>query len=83
VLDNLVEEEIYVFDYDLEEFIFHLKCQVLKFLLNFISFMHGFQKKKNHNMLVLILDLGYKNMCLVITYLGCEAAATLMANYDE
>jgi hypothetical protein len=45
--------------------------------------MHGFQKKKNHNMLVLILDLGYKNMCLVITYLGCEAAATLMANYDE
>ncbi len=34
-------------------------------------------------MLAIMLDPEYKNMCLVITYLGCEAAATLMANYDE
>jgi hypothetical protein len=42
-----------------------------------------FSKKKNLNMLALMLDPKYKNMCLVITYLGCEVAATLVANYDE
>jgi len=32
--------------------------------------MHGIDKKKNYNMLVLMLDPKYKNMCLVIIYLG-------------
>ncbi len=34
-------------------------------------------------MLVLMLDPRYQNMHLVTIYLGCEVAATLMANYDE
>jgi len=38
-------EEINVFDCELEEFIFHMKCQVLKVLLPIISLMHGFPKK--------------------------------------
>jgi hypothetical protein len=42
-----------------------------------------FSKKKTHNMLALMLDPRYKNMCLVTTYLGCEVVATLVADYDE
>ncbi len=34
-------------------------------------------------MLAIMLDPEYKNMCLVITYLGREAIVTLVANYDE
>ncbi len=34
-------------------------------------------------MLALMLDPKYKNMCLVIIYLGCEVVATLVANYDK
>jgi hypothetical protein len=34
-------------------------------------------------MLAFMLDPKYKNMCLVITYLGHEATTTLVANYDE
>jgi len=83
VSNNLVEEEINVFNYELEEFIFGVKRQVLKVLLPFISFMHGFQKMKDHNMLVLMLDPKYKSMHLVITYLGHEAIAILMPYYDE
>jgi len=83
VPNNLVEEEINVFNYELEELILGVKCQVLEVLLPFISFMHGFQKMKGHNMLVFMLDPKYKNMCLVITYLGREVPAILMAYYDK
>jgi hypothetical protein len=41
-----------------------------------------FLKKKNHNMLALMLDPRYNNMRLVIIYLGCEAVATLVANWQ-
>jgi hypothetical protein len=42
VPNNLVEEDINIFDYELEKFIFCMKHQVLEVLLPFISFMHGF-----------------------------------------
>ncbi len=82
MLNNLAKEEINVFDYELEEFISHMKHQVPKVLLPFISFMHGFFFK-NHNMLAFMLDPRYKSMHLVITYSGHDVATTLVANYDE
>jgi len=82
VPNNLVEEKINVFN-ELEELILGMKHQVLEVLLPFISFMHGFQKMKGHNMLVLMLDPRYKSMHLVIIYLGREVVGILMAYYDE
>ncbi len=80
--DNLVKEEINVFDYELEKLIFRMKRQVLKVFLPFISFIHGF-KKKIYNMLAFMLDPRYKSMRLVITYLGREVVVILVADYDE
>jgi hypothetical protein len=31
-----------------------------------ISFLHGFQREKNHNILVSILDPTFKKICMVI-----------------
>ncbi len=81
--NNLAKKEINVFDYELEELISCMKCQVLEVLLPFISFMHGLEEKKGHNTLVLMLDPRYKSMHLVVTYLGHEVVATLVANYDK
>ncbi len=50
---------------------------MLEVVLPFISFMHDFFFK-GHNMLAFMLDPRYKNMHLVITYLGCEATTTLV-----
>jgi hypothetical protein len=47
VLNYFAEEEINVFDYELEELISCMKCQVLEILLPFISFMHGFFLKRS------------------------------------
>jgi len=46
VPNSLNEKEINVFDYELEELISRKKCQVLKILLPFISYMHFKKKKK-------------------------------------
>jgi hypothetical protein len=44
--------------------------------------MHGFIFK-SHNMLAFMLDPKCKSMRLMITYLGREAVAILVANYDK
>jgi hypothetical protein len=45
VPNSLVEEEINVFNYELEELISRMKRQMLEVLLPSITLMHGFQKK--------------------------------------
>jgi hypothetical protein len=83
VPNSLVEEEINVFDYELEELISHMKCQMLEVFLPFISLMHGFFFLKGHNMLAIMLNPKYKNICLVIIYSGHEATTTLVVDYDK
>ncbi len=81
--NSLAKEEINAFDFELEEFISHMKRQVLEVLWPFISFMHVIDKKKGHNMLALMLDPRYKSMHLMTSYLGREATANLVVDYDE
>ncbi len=54
VSNNLVEND--VFDYELNELMILLKQQILKASLPFVYFLHVFNKKKGHNMLVLMFD---------------------------
>ncbi len=51
--------------------------------LIFVSFLHLFDKKNGHNMLVLMLDPRCKKMYLVSIFLGCETTTTLIAKCDE
>ncbi len=81
--NSLIENEINIFDFVLEELISRMKHYVLEVLLPFISFMHDFDKKKSHNMLALMLDPKYKNMDLVIIYLVMKTTAILVVVYAE
>jgi hypothetical protein len=36
----------------------------------FFFFLHGFEWEKNHNILVSMLDPTFKNICMVINYVG-------------
>ncbi len=62
----------------------------MKCLINFIGyftppalfFLHVFHKKKNHNMLALMFDPRFKNMQLVIIFLGCENVILVVVEYD-
>ncbi len=44
VPDNMDDFEEIFFDTKLEEFMVHMKCQVLEFFQPFLSFLHGLRK---------------------------------------
>ncbi len=67
---------------ELTKLMIYMKLQILEVLQPFLSFMHGFDKKRGHNMLVLILDPSFKNTWLVANYRGCEHAYALVKEYD-
>lgn len=46
-------------------------------------FLHGFDRKKSHNMLTFMLDPMFKKLRLVSRYLGHENTSTLVVQYDE
>jgi hypothetical protein len=50
------------FDAKVIELVIHMKHQILEVFQPFLSFMHGFDKKRGHNMLMLMLDLRFKSM---------------------
>jgi len=74
--------ETNAFDVELTKLMIRMKLQILEFFQPFLSFMHGFDKKRGHNMLVLILDPSFKNMWLVFNFHGREHAFALVKEYD-
>ncbi len=81
VFDSLVEEDF--FYHKLKEFMICMKQQVLKVFLPFISLLHAFDRTQSHNMLALMLDSCFKNMLLVVMYLGWENVDALIVEYDD
>ncbi len=61
-LDNMANLEVNILNGKLVELVFHLKCQMLKAVQPFFSFLHGFDRKKGHNMLTFMLDPMFKNL---------------------
>ncbi len=45
--------------------------------------MHGFDKKKGHQVLMLMLNPRLRNMCLITLYVSCENALRLVVDYDS
>lgn len=64
VLDNMANPKANVCDAELKNLTIHMKHQMLEVLQPFLLFflLHGFDKKKAHNMLVLILDPRLKSL---------------------
>jgi hypothetical protein len=60
----------------------HMKPKVLEVLQPFMSFLDGFQKKRGHNMLVLMFNLRFKSLQLVTNYIGHNKTSALVVQYD-
>jgi hypothetical protein len=82
VPNSLGDLEANAFDVELTKLMICMKLQILENLQPFLSFVHAFEKKRGHNMLVLILDPSFKNMWLEANYHGCEYAFALVKEYD-
>lgn len=81
VLDSLIEKDF--FYHKLKEFMICMKQQVLKVFLPYILFLHAFDRTRNHNTLALMLDPCFKDMLLLVMYLGWENVDALVVKYDD
>jgi hypothetical protein len=78
VPDNLGDPKVTAFDAALTKLVIDMKHQILEVLQLFLSFMHGFDKKRGHNMLALMLNLGLKSIWLVVNYCDREPTSMLL-----
>ncbi len=84
VLDSLADLEAFVFfNQELEVLVCHMKQHVLDVMDLFLSFLREVEKKKDHNILALMLDPKFKSMRLVSIYMGHDNGAILVVAYDE
>jgi hypothetical protein len=60
-----------------------MQAKVISVLKPFLAFASSFWPCHVHNMLILILDLRFKNLELIKDYVDLELAMQVVANYDR
>ncbi len=83
VLDSLVDIDAIIFYTMLEKLQICMKHQIPEVFFHFIYFLHGFDRRKSHQMLVFMLYLKFTNMHLITSYVHHKNATSLVANYES
>jgi hypothetical protein len=61
----------------------NIKREVINVLDSFLSFLKVYDKRKAHNMIFLMLDLRYKSLHIVSSFVGKEQGVALVEEYDR
>jgi hypothetical protein len=68
-LINLIDDDFGI-PFELSLFVSNIRKEVCGVWDSFLSFLRKFEKRKVHNMLSLMLDPRFKNLCLVSSFVG-------------
>jgi hypothetical protein len=60
----------------------NIRKEVCEVLDSFISFLKKIDEKKTHNMLALLLDSRFKNLCLLFSFIGHDQGVTFVEQCD-
>jgi hypothetical protein len=60
----------------------NIRKEVCGVLDNFLSFLKKFDERKSHILLVLMLDLRFKSLCLVFSFISRIQRVTIVEEYD-
>jgi hypothetical protein len=60
----------------------NIKKEVCGVLDSFLSFLKKFDERKTHNMLALMLDSRFKNLCLVSSFIDHDQGIVIVEQYD-
>jgi hypothetical protein len=60
-----------------------MKHQILEVFFHLKNLLHGFDRRKSHQMLVLMLYLKFKNMHLITSYVDRKNVASLVVDYES
>jgi hypothetical protein len=80
--DNLMEEDGNIV-YELSCLASNIKKEVVQVLDFFLSFLKKYEERKAHNMLPLMLDLRFKTLHLVSSFIGRGQSKTIVQEYDK
>jgi hypothetical protein len=74
--DSIVNDELYLL-------VFNIIREVINVLDSFLSFLKVYDKRKSHNMISLMLNLKYKSLCLISSFVGKEQGVAHVEEYDK
>jgi len=66
------------FDSKLHKFKLRMMTQVINILFPFLAFVLAYNQAKAHNMFVIMLDLGFKNMKIIWDFVGNDMPFKLL-----
>ncbi len=82
VHDSLGDLEVNELDQELEEFMMHMKIQILEcFFCLWPSLCMDLMGEKN--ILTLMLDLRFNPMLLITSFVGCDVTLVFMVDYNK
>jgi len=80
---NLIDDD-YGITFELSLFASNIRREVCGVLDSFLSFKKKIEKKEEaHNMLSLMLDLKFKNLHLIASFVGQEEGVNIVDEYDK
>jgi hypothetical protein len=82
ILDNLIDDDLVVV-FGIVLFIFNMKKKMFSVLESFQSFFKYYDKRKPNSMLSLMLNLRFKSLRLVSSFIGHEQVVVIIEGYDR
>jgi hypothetical protein len=80
--ESLMEDDSIISD-ELSLLAFNIRREVINVLDFFLSFLKKYENKKVHNMISLMLDPRFKNLCIISSFVGREQGVALVEEYDR
>jgi hypothetical protein len=74
--DSIVNDELFFLT-------FNIRREVINMLDFFLSLSKAYDKRKAHNMISLMPDPRYKNLCIVSSFVEREQGVALVEEYDR
>jgi hypothetical protein len=74
--DSIVSDELFLLASN-------IRREVINVFNFFLSFLRVYDKRKTHNMISLMLDPKYKNLCIVSSFIGREQGVVFVEKYDR
>jgi hypothetical protein len=80
--ESLMDDDSVVSD-ELSLLVSNIKREVINVLDSFLSFLKVYDKRKTHNMISLMLDLRYKSLHVISSFIGKEQGVAFVKEYDR
>jgi len=80
--ENLMEEDSIIVN-ELTLLVFNIRKELCGVLDSFFSFLTKYKNKKTPNVISLMLDLSFKSLQIIFSFVGWEEIVSLVEEYDK